>query len=150
MEMKFKLSYVGLIGVIFAVIALAAIFFDWVAADVGNISWTGWELFSDADDSYDGYMRYYPVLTLVAAVVALLVYALEFVGLGSNITRIVGIVFGVLVIVFAFLAYNEFTDLLGPASDMVSMGAGLYLTFVGGIGVAVAGILGFLGILPEN
>lgn len=153
--MEFKMSYVGIIGVIFGIIALVSVFLGWLTVDIFGETDTasGWELFSDVDGAPDSYFRWFPLLALIMGVIALIVYALEFVGMGNNITRIVGIVLGVLVIVFAYMGYSEMVstmnDLMPGIDEFIKMAYGLYVAIIAGIGLAIAGVLGFLKVLPE-
>jgi len=141
--MGFKMSYIGIIALIGAVLAIASVFLNWIVIDGISGGITGWEIFDDIGDLND--MYFLPVIVLVLAVVAALLAVLEFMGKGSMMTRIVILIIGLLVIVLSYLTYN---DVVGD-SPILEMGYGLYFEFAAAVALIIAPILCFAGVLDE-
>jgi len=147
--MNFKMSHIGIIALIGAVLAIAAVFLNWVVIDAGPLgsgSATGWEIF-DQGDKFDQFL--YPLIVLILGIVAAVLAMLEFLGMGCPITRAVMIVLGILIIVFGFLTYSGYEDQLGPFGELLDMGYGMYFEFAAGIALIIAPVLCFAGVLEE-
>jgi hypothetical protein len=141
--MGFKMSYIGIIALIGAVLAIASVFLNWIVIDGTSGGITGWEIFDDIGDFND--MYFLPVIVLVLAVVAALLAVLEFVGKGSMITRIIMLILGILIIVLSYLTYS---DVVGD-SPILEMGYGLYFEFAAAVALIIAPVLCFAGVLDE-
>jgi len=146
--MNFKMSYIGLIALIGAVLAIASVFLNWIVVDagfLGNGSATGWDItdWNNFDQSL------YPMIVLILGIVAIVLAMLEFLGTGSQITRIIMLLLGVLVIVLGFLTYNGCVDYFGLFGEILDMGYGLYFEFAAGVALIIAPILGLAGVLDE-
>ena len=143
--MNFKMSYVGLIALIGAVLAIASVFLNWATGINEGLS--GWEMFDDLE-GFDQYL--YPIIVLALGIVAAVLAMLEFMDKGCQITRIIMLVVGILVAVFSFLTYNAFTDAFPKAiADTIDMGYGLYFEFAAAVALIIGPILCFMGVLEE-
>jgi len=140
--MGFKMSYVGIIVLLGALLALVGVFLDWYFVDITNMRVSGWDIF-DLGDIYDLY--YLPLIVLILAALALILGLLEFAGKSSPITRILLIVFGLLIAVLSFVVYN---DIVGD-SNLAEMGIGLYMEIIAGIMLILAPVLAMAGVLKE-
>ena len=142
--MEFKMSYIGIIALIGAVLAIASVFLGWFVLDLGifgKSDISGWEIFDDSG-SYD--LSYIPLVILIIGIVAALLAVLEFAGMGSMITRIVLLVLGVLVIALAYYLYSDINE-----SGIFDMGVGMYLEFAAGIALIIGPLLGIVGVIDE-
>ena len=147
MKMNFKMSYIGLIALIGAVLAIASVFLSWVSIEVINWEISGWGLF-DETKGFDQYL--YPIIVLVLGIVAAVLAMLEFAGKGCTITRIIMLVVGVLIAVFGFLTYDAFTEGFPDfIADTTHMGYGLYFEFAAAVALIIGPILCFMGVLEE-
>ena len=147
--MGFKMSYIGIIVLVGALIAMASVFMDWVVIDfLGKEGVTGWDFYDEAGDAFDQYL--YPLIVLILGVVAIIMGILEFTGMGNTATRVITLILGVLVIVFSYLTYSGYMDMFPSGmEEFIDMGYGMYLEFVAGIMLIVAPILGIAGVLDE-
>jgi len=149
--MNFKMSYVGILVLVGALIAMASVFMDWAVMEyLGNKEGIkGWDFYDEVGDIFDQHL--YPMIVLILGIVAILMGVLEFTGMGNTVTRVITLILGVLVIVFSYLTYSGYIDLATSfgMEDFVSMGYGMYLEFVAGILLIVAPILGLAGVLDE-
>jgi hypothetical protein len=149
-KMDFKMSYIGIIVLIGALIAMASVFMDWAVAEfMGNKEGiTGWDFYDEGKDAFDQYL--YPMIILILGVVAIIMGILEFTGMGNTVTRVITLILGVLVIVFSYLTYSGYLDLFPAAmEEFIDMGYGIYLEFLAGIMLIVAPVLGLTGFLDE-
>lgn len=125
MDLNTDFPTAEVLGLISAIVAGFATFLPWVTTGVeaGPV---------DVSASNRG-IEWLGLLTLILAVVAVaIVLVMSFEAQGSVLTGIVGIIIGA-------VALWKLVDISGATSP----GAGLYLTVLGGVGLAVAGIWGY-------
>ena len=138
--MKFKMSLFGLLVLIAGLIALIAVFLAW-ATGYGH-SASGWDVFDIDGHKY----RYFPLIVLIVAILVILVGFFELFEiklLDEMLTRILVIIFGVLIFVLPLLVA---LDMRHPG---ISMGIGLILEFVAGLILIIVPLLAMFKLLPE-
>ena len=154
--MEMKISIFGILVIVGAVIALISVFLNWIDVSVPGLysdSGTGWDIFREENGTF--FMKM-PLVVIVLAVIAIVLGILEFLGKGQQISNIVILVIGVLVIVLSYLAYNAFVDLGEETLGVwwllvkVKMGYGLFMTFASGIIMIIASILKMAKVLPDE
>ena len=149
--MEFKLSILGLLGLVFGALILISLTLPWVDVMLfgGDRSIIGLDFFqSDASD-----FTSYAILAILAIVIGgfvAVVSLLEFIGMGSIIIRGSLIVLGAMVVVFVFVAAdNTVSGYNALLESSASLDFGAYVAMLGGIGAAVTGVLGITGFLEE-
>ena len=146
--MEFKISIFGLIALILAVVALIGVFLAWATA--GGYSATGWEFFTEDMDGAPWY-AWLPLVVLILSIVTALFAILGFIGIeigDKQMTMILFIVLGALILILSYLTYNRFVDDIGASG--IKMGAGIYVEIVAGAALIVTALLNMFGVLPEN
>lgn len=86
MEMNFKMSYAVLIGAIFSAVAFVSVFPVWLTVN-GDLTSAGWEPFNGRDeirmqDFFSYYTQYFPLITLMLAILSVVVFLPEFLAMG--------------------------------------------------------------------
>ena len=150
-----KISIVGILVLIGAVMALAAVFLDWVTITFNILdlseSGTGWDIFREngTDGAPSRFMFNMPVVVLALAAIAIILALLDFLGKGNSITNIVILIIGALIIALSFLTYNEFSAFfneLDPSGAWkafidIKMAIGLFIEFAAGAILILASVL---------
>ncbi|NLL95476.1 MAG: hypothetical protein GX224_06990 [Thermoplasmatales archaeon] len=145
MDNKQIMSLLVLVG---ALIAVVGIFLNWVEITVGPLTETitGWKIMTDGDVDVDS--KFYVILAFVFALIVLIGALINLVGmLPEQITAYTSfllLIFGILILGMALGFWAAEINGEGGALVKVSAGAGLWLTLVGGILVAIPGILALL------
>jgi len=128
--MKKKVSYIGIIALIGAMLSVMAVFLNWITAEVVDIGMSGWELYMGIEE-FSQY--FFPLIVLVSGVIAVVLAALEILDMGNEITRIAMLITGVLIIAFSFYTYYAFTDDVGELAVAFDMGIGVFLEIIAGV-----------------
>ena len=150
--MELKIKVVTLIALIGALIAFIGVFMDWVSI-LGFTGGSGWEMITEDMDGANA--KIFAIISFVLIIVALLLAILDIVDVklaDVKIMQIVTIVVGLLIAVMVFLAVNDIMSLMkdmGAPDDALSYGIGFFLSLIGGVVVALAGILGITGVVKE-
>lgn len=121
-----------MIGLVSAVLMIAGAFLPWAKVEFLGIS--------KSMNGFMGEMGGNPgaLIVLLGALSALFIY------LGKKWSNIVAIIFGLLGTLWALKQMNDVKDM----GEMVSIGIGIYLIMIAGIGVAVGGIMAMRGDKP--
>ena len=121
-----------MIGLVSAVLMIASAFLPWAKVEFLGIS--------KSMNGFMGEMGGNPgaLIVLLGALSALFIY------LGKKWSNIVAIIFGLLGTLWALKQMNDVKDM----GEMVSIGIGIYLIMIAGIGVAVGGIMAMRGDKP--
>jgi len=136
-KMEIKINYIGIIALIGAMLAVLAMFLNWITSDFLDMGLTGWELYKG--DEFGQYLS--SIFVLAFGVVAVVLAALEFLSLGNRIIRITIFFLGVLILMFSFSTYGIFIEDMGLFRKLFSMGYGILLEFVAGVTLMAASVI---------
>jgi len=139
--MEFKMSLLGIIVLVGAILAIVAMALAWSSGAGWSIS--GFDAIEFAmKTSGVPWDAYIPLICLILAIVALVMALLEFLGMGNMMfTRIPVMVIGILIVVLCIYSARD---------DFSYAGIGFYLVVISGIVLLVAPLLSILKILPEE
>ena len=135
--------------------ALAAVFLNWVTIDAGffgSDGATGWDFFTD-DMGDAPWYAWLPLVVLILSIVTILFAVLGFAGIeigNKQMTMILFIVLGALILILSYLTYNRLIDDLGFFAKGIKMGTGIYLEIIAGAALIVTALLNMFGVLPES
>jgi len=137
------MSNIKAIGIMAAVIVIISLFLPWMVgtAEIFGVTdstdFTGTDIYNEGDQEY----RSYPAFAAIAAVLFGALMLIDKRGLPS---AIVGMVLGLAVIISCMLTYQSLSeygfDYLGATYE-VSMGYGMILAIIGGLGMIVSAYL---------
>jgi|GEM_PF-1701829 len=148
--MNMKISIFGILLLVGAIIALAAIFLNWWSAY--GVGITGWDFFAKDGGAGELTSLYIvPLILLILAIVAILIALMEFTGIGAEmnmIMKIVAIVVGILIIVLPIAMMMDIWSGT-PISWTEFLAFGFWLEVAAGAIIAVAAVLSLLKVLPE-
>ena len=140
--MEFKMSLLGiivLVGAVLTIIGLALAWFSFGGFEISGFKWIS-ELLSDSTGAT--WEAWVPLICLILAIVAIVLALLEFLGMGNMMmTRIPVMVLGLLIVVLSVVSARDGFD---------AAGIGFYLVVISGIVLLVAPLLSILKILPEE
>ena len=128
--MKKKVSYIGIIALIASMIAVLAVFTEWIVTDIEDIGMSGWELYMGVEDLFQ---YFFPLIVLVSGVIAVVLAALEILDMGNEITRIAMLITGVLIIAFSFYTYYALCLEVGELAVGFNMWIGVFLEIIAGV-----------------
>ena len=148
--MELKVKVVILIAFIGALVALAGVFMPWMTS--GPLSISGWEFITDDGEAA---ASVFALIALISVILALVFTVLDL--LNVKITEPVLIymflmVQGIVIAVMVFMSvYDQFLAIenLGYSTENISYGFGAIVSIIGGVLVAVAGVISIIGAIKK-
>ena len=140
--MGFKMNTLGLIVLIAGLIALVAVFLAWFSAYGHSVS--GWDFFGYRDIPGVSWKVYIPLFVLILAVVVVLFSLLSLFGteIFGEMSKIVYIILGALILVLAIIFAHE--------GELKYAGIGLILEFVAALALIIVPLLAIFKVIPEK
>ncbi|MDO5853783.1 MAG: hypothetical protein Q4Q62_07050 [Thermoplasmata archaeon] len=144
-----KANLLGIIGLVGAVLMIVGVFLAWMEASFDIViystsqSYTGWQIYTEG---MEGSYNYASLVALIAGIVALITTIIPIVLKNATANRALGIVtliLAVVAIVLMVLFYGDMDALVveGHTVASTTAGIGFWLSMVGGIVLAVGGIV---------
>lgn len=140
----------AVLAILGGILTIVGIFLPWVTSNLSDAGLSGWDLTSGEKGFRlpDGALLTFdsmdPYALLVIGVLALGTGVLALQGGSRNLSRVLGVVLGVLVIGYMVRDWTSLADVVeteAPASFEVSSGIGFYLTIAGGALVILSALM---------
>ena len=149
-----KMSILGILVFIGAVIALASVFLNWGIMSFLGYTIPGTEIagLDIAREEGANFLMLLVWVVIALAVIAIVLAIMEFLGKGMAASRAVILIMGILIIVLSYLAFvgaSNFVDEMSSGLVQFKMQFGIYVAFIGGAIITLAAILGMAKALPE-
>ena len=159
MEMK-ELNLLGIIALLGAIFLIVGVFLNWITlegwGDTDSV--TGWDIYSDSEDSDVVKYTYAPLIALVCGIISLVLMILptimntEKFSQINNILGIVALILAIVAVILCVLFMTQSIEVAGVKFDSLKdyyetvgidfkWAIGFWLTLIGGIITAVGGLM---------
>jgi len=149
MRLKMKMKTIGVVALIFGVIAVAGVFLEWIYVPLSDTSVTGWDIFDERIN--DSWLDYIPLASVILGALCFVIGILSLASRGPNLASgFLLLIFGIACLVLPIYMYYDMLSFIvtdygytwSEVLDMYQPGIGGYLEIVSGFVLFIFGILG--------